>query len=85
MKVKAPFIGRRNGKGWLTISALRGTITMLDGQMKARSIKCLVIKGNDTPWDKAIADLERHLVRIKAALSHAKEMKKTGEPWPCSK
>jgi len=40
------------------------------------------VKQHLSGWDKAIADLERHLARIKAALGHAKEMKETGEPWP---
>jgi hypothetical protein len=40
------------------------------------------VKENLSGWDKAIVDLERHLVRIKAALSHAKERRAAGEPWP---
>jgi hypothetical protein len=33
-------------------------------------------------WDKVIADAERHISRLKAAIGHAKEMKESGEPWP---
>jgi hypothetical protein len=40
------------------------------------------VKEKLSGWDKAIADLERHLARIKAALGHAREMKAAGEPWP---
>ena len=40
------------------------------------------VNKNLSGWDKAIKDLEQRLVRTKAALSHAREMKATGEPWP---
>ncbi len=41
-----------------------------------------IVKLNLSGWDKMIVDLERRLNRLKAALSHAKEMKEAGEPWP---
>ncbi len=41
-----------------------------------------IVKLDLSGWDKMIADLERRLGRLKAALSHAKEMKEAGEPWP---
>jgi len=41
-----------------------------------------IVKKNLSGWDKAIVDLEKHLARIQAALGHAKDMKKAGEPWP---
>jgi hypothetical protein len=41
-----------------------------------------IVKIKLSEWDKMIADLERRLDRLKAALSHAKEMKEAGEPWP---
>lgn len=40
------------------------------------------VKNNLSGWDKAIADAERGIARLKAALSHALAMKKAGEPWP---
>jgi hypothetical protein len=42
--------------------------------------KC--VKENLSGWDKAIADAERGIARLKAALSHSIAMKKAGEPWP---
>ncbi len=33
-------------------------------------------------WDKVIVDAEKHIVRLKAAIGHARDMKKSGEPWP---
>lgn len=55
--------------------------------MKSKIGKCRagtskIVKLNLSGWDKMIADLERRLGLLKAALSHAKEMKEAGEPWP---
>jgi hypothetical protein len=35
-------------------------------------------------WDNVIADARRHIARLKAAIGHAEDMKKIGEPWPGS-
>ncbi len=40
------------------------------------------VNGKISGWDKVIADAERHISRLKAAIGHAKEMKESGEPWP---
>jgi hypothetical protein len=40
------------------------------------------VKNNLSGWDNAIADATKGIARLKAALSHAKEMKAAGEPWP---
>jgi len=49
---------------------------------KSLSKQDKIVKLKLSGWDKMIADLERRLNRLKAALSHAKEMKEAGEPWP---
>ena len=40
------------------------------------------VKDNLSGWDKAIADAEKGIARLRAALAHALEMKRSGEPWP---
>jgi uncharacterized protein YeeX (DUF496 family) len=40
------------------------------------------VNRNLSGWDKAIADAKKGIVRLQAALEHAKAMKTTGEPWP---
>jgi hypothetical protein len=40
------------------------------------------VNENLSGWDNAIADAKRGIARLQAALSHAEEMKKVGEPWP---
>jgi hypothetical protein len=40
------------------------------------------VKDNLSGWDKLIFDAQKHIVRLKAAIDHAQQMKETGEPWP---
>ena len=49
---------------------------------KTISNKDKIVKNKLSGWDKAIADAERGIARLKAALAHALEMKKAREPWP---
>jgi len=48
MKIKAPFIGVRNGAGWLVIAVRIGTAHMVDGRTLGKFHPCLVIKKDGT-------------------------------------
>jgi hypothetical protein len=48
MKVKAPFMGKRNPKGSLVIAVRIGTAHMVDGRTLGRFDVCLVIKKDGT-------------------------------------
>jgi len=40
------------------------------------------VKPKVSGWDKTISDAQTHIVRLKAAIRHAREMKERREPWP---
>jgi hypothetical protein len=40
------------------------------------------VKDNLSRWDKAIADAERGIARLKAAIEDCKAKKAAGETWP---
>ncbi len=40
----------------------------------------MLVNGKVSGWDKIISDAELHIVRLKAAIRHARDMKKLQEP-----
>jgi hypothetical protein len=40
------------------------------------------VNNNLSGWDKAIADAEKGIARLKAAIEDCKAKKAAGEPWP---
>jgi len=49
---------------------------------KTISKRDMFVKRKISGWDNVIADAQRHITRLKAAIRHAEDMKQSGEPWP---